>query len=191
MNKMSRRRFASLLAATALPSLLPLPAASNTMKHLIKPPRLKQGDVIGLIAPSGHTSDAAIQKSVEHIEALGFKVKPGRYLREVFGNYAGDNFASDNCNSPGTGLPCAESKLSGDVTYNSGNRLTNVSDIQKIWDFNPSIGGPIVQNKIWFNYSFRHWGVPLGGGDAAPAHAFRSATVVKFATSWSTGWSLH
>jgi muramoyltetrapeptide carboxypeptidase len=59
------------------------------MKHLIKPPRLKQGDVIGLVAPAGHTNDNAIEKSVQHIEALGFRVKLGRYLREVHGNYAG------------------------------------------------------------------------------------------------------
>ena len=30
--------------------------------------------------------------------------------------------------------------------------------IQKIWDVNPSIGGPILRNKIWFNYTFRHCG---------------------------------
>ena len=30
--------------------------------------------------------------------------------------------------------------------------------IQKIWDVNPSIGGPILKNKVWFNYTFRHWG---------------------------------
>lgn len=59
------------------------------MKHLIKPPRLKQGDLIGLVAPAGHTNDNAIEKSVQHIEALGFRVKLGRYLREVHGNYAG------------------------------------------------------------------------------------------------------
>jgi muramoyltetrapeptide carboxypeptidase len=59
------------------------------MKHLIKPPRLKQGDTIGLVAPAGHTNDSAIEKSVQHIEALGFRVKLGRYLREVHGNYAG------------------------------------------------------------------------------------------------------
>jgi muramoyltetrapeptide carboxypeptidase len=59
------------------------------MKHLIKPPRLKQGDVIGLVAPAGHTNDSAIEKSVQHIEALGFRAKLGRYLREVHGNYAG------------------------------------------------------------------------------------------------------
>ena len=30
--------------------------------------------------------------------------------------------------------------------------------IQKIWDVNPSIGGPIFRNKVWFNYTFRHLG---------------------------------
>jgi len=56
---------------------------------LIKPPRLREGDLIGLIAPSGHTSDDAIQKAVARIESLGFKVALGNHLREVHGNYAG------------------------------------------------------------------------------------------------------
>jgi muramoyltetrapeptide carboxypeptidase len=59
------------------------------MKHLIKPPRLKKGDLVGLIAPGGYTSDASIQKAVKNIEALGYRVKPGNYLREVWGNYGG------------------------------------------------------------------------------------------------------
>jgi muramoyltetrapeptide carboxypeptidase len=98
--RLSRRAFGSLVAATVLlPTGLPAlaaprrtrstPSTPHRMKHLIKPPRLKQGDTIGLIAPAGHTSDKSIEKSVQHIEALGFKVKLGRYLREVFGNYAG------------------------------------------------------------------------------------------------------
>jgi muramoyltetrapeptide carboxypeptidase len=90
-----------MASAVLLPAGLPAPAAAATrasarrhphphlMKHLIKPPRLSQGDVIGLIAPAGHTSDAAIDKSVKHIESLGFRVKQGLYLREVNGNYAG------------------------------------------------------------------------------------------------------
>lgn len=59
------------------------------MPHLIKPPRLSQGDVVGLIAPSGRIDDAAIDKSVKHVESLGFKARLGLYLREVQGNYAG------------------------------------------------------------------------------------------------------
>jgi hypothetical protein len=28
-----------------------------------------------------------------------------------------------------------------------------------VWDINPSIGGPIVRDRLWFHYTFRHWGV--------------------------------
>jgi hypothetical protein len=31
--------------------------------------------------------------------------------------------------------------------------------VKKIWDFNPAIGGPLKQNKLWFFYQYRHWGV--------------------------------
>ncbi|MES2128108.1 MAG: LD-carboxypeptidase [Pseudomonadota bacterium] len=85
---MNRRHFGAMMAAG-----LALPAAAKTshpMKHtLIKPPRLRQGDLIGLIAPAGHTTDASIAKAVAHIEELGFKVRLGANLREVHGNYAG------------------------------------------------------------------------------------------------------
>ena len=77
----------------------------------------------------------------------------------IFGNYAGESFASDNCAAPGLGQFCTRDNLSGDVTFNKSNTLTNVSDIRKIWDFNPSIGGPIKKDKLWFNFTFRHWGV--------------------------------
>ncbi len=59
------------------------------MQTLIKPPRLRRGDLVGLVAPGGYTSDAAIEKAVKHIESLGFRVKQGAWLREVWGNYGG------------------------------------------------------------------------------------------------------
>jgi hypothetical protein len=66
-----------------------------------------------------------------------------------FGNYADGGWAADNLRD----------NLKGDTLYNPNNRLTNVGIIQKVWDFNPSIGGPIVKDKVWFNFTFRHWGV--------------------------------
>jgi hypothetical protein len=48
--------------------------------------------------------------------------------------------------------------LVGDLTYNPNNRLINVGEVQKIWDVNPTIGGPIVRDKVWFNFTYRHWG---------------------------------
>jgi hypothetical protein len=73
-------------------------------------------------------------------------------------NYADESFGSDNCGSPGIGQPCTRSNLSGSKTFNPNNAISNVDVIQKIWDVNPSFGGPIVRNKVWFNYSFRHLG---------------------------------
>jgi muramoyltetrapeptide carboxypeptidase len=80
------------MAAALLLRFTSLPAsawAASKMTPLIKPPRLRRGDVVGLVAPGGYTSDAAIEKAVQHIESLGFRVKLGTYLRDVWGNYGG------------------------------------------------------------------------------------------------------
>jgi muramoyltetrapeptide carboxypeptidase len=85
----NRRTFNAILAAALLLPFAPALSASRTMTPLIKPPRLRRGDVVGLVAPGGYTSDASIEKAVQHIEALGFRVKQGTYLRDVWGNYGG------------------------------------------------------------------------------------------------------
>src|SRR4051812_6658747 len=77
----------------------------------------------------------------------------------ITGNYAGESFASDNCGSPSVGVPCTRGELAGDLTYNLNNKLTNVSNVRKIWDFNPSIGGPIKKDRVWFYATYRNWGV--------------------------------
>ena len=81
-----------MLAAALLLPFASRPAFARTATHmtpLIKPPRLARGDVVGLIAPGGYTTDATIEQAVRHIEALGLRVKQGTYLREVWGNYGG------------------------------------------------------------------------------------------------------
>ncbi|TWI61829.1 muramoyltetrapeptide carboxypeptidase [Pseudoduganella lurida] len=56
---------------------------------LLKPPRLLPGDTIGLVTPAGQVSQAAIDKAIANVRALGYDVKLGRHLAEVYGNYAG------------------------------------------------------------------------------------------------------
>src|SRR5262249_1304936 len=36
--------------------------------------------------------------------------------------------------------------------------LTKVNSLYKTWDANPSFGGPIIRDRIWFYTSFRSWG---------------------------------
>ncbi|WP_426209540.1 S66 peptidase family protein [Massilia sp. TWP1-3-3] len=90
--KITRRAFAALAAAAAGASALPAAAhASSRAVHrrLIKPPRLRFGDTIALVAPGGHTDDEAIRRAVHKIGQLGFRVREGAHLRAVHGNYAG------------------------------------------------------------------------------------------------------
>jgi hypothetical protein len=43
-----------------------------------------------------------------------------------------------------------------DEIRNAG--LSNVTTINKIWDVNPGVGGPLKRDKIWFHTSVRYWG---------------------------------
>jgi hypothetical protein len=36
--------------------------------------------------------------------------------------------------------------------------LTAVNSVQKIWDINPVLGGPILRDRLWFLGAWRHWG---------------------------------
>ncbi len=36
--------------------------------------------------------------------------------------------------------------------------LTSGNRIEKIWDANPSVGGPLIKDRVWLFSSFRHWG---------------------------------
>jgi muramoyltetrapeptide carboxypeptidase len=55
----------------------------------IRPPRLRMGDTVSLIAPSGVTNDAEIERAVKNVEAFGFKPKLTANVKAVWGGYAG------------------------------------------------------------------------------------------------------
>jgi hypothetical protein len=61
----------------------------------------------------------------------------------VFGGYTGESFQSE---------------------MNIDDRLrslgfTNPTGLVKLWDFNPSINGPLSRDRLWFSLAYRSWGV--------------------------------
>jgi len=58
-----------------------------------------------------------------------------------FGRWAGESWQSDNLSE--------EQQAQG---LSTGNR------IDRIWDINPNVGGPIVRDRLWVYGGFRHWG---------------------------------
>ena len=67
----------------------------------LKPPRLKQGDVIGLVSPASTPAPAEkIQSSVKYLEGLGYRVKLGKHASKIYGYLAGtDEERAEDFNS--------------------------------------------------------------------------------------------
>jgi muramoyltetrapeptide carboxypeptidase len=61
---------------------------------MIKPPRLKRGDLIGLVAPASPPRDKEVLARGEaKLEEMGFRVRPGRHLAEKWTYLAGSDEA--------------------------------------------------------------------------------------------------
>lgn len=56
---------------------------------LLRPPRLRPGDTIGLFGSGTRLTEEWIARAVANIERLGFRVKLGGQVRAVHGHYAG------------------------------------------------------------------------------------------------------
>jgi muramoyltetrapeptide carboxypeptidase len=66
---------------------------------VVKPPRLREGDLVGLVAPGGFVTEDGVAESIENLEAAGFKVKVGKNLLKRSGYFAGvDQERADDLN---------------------------------------------------------------------------------------------
>ena len=88
---MNRRDFGKWLALSLTSVTTGAHAASpaTMARRLVKPAVLKQGDLVGLIAPGGVLDDIIIQKCVINLESQNFKVKLSPNIRATRGGYAG------------------------------------------------------------------------------------------------------
>src|SRR5881628_2747070 len=57
---------------------------------ILKPPRLRRGDVIGLITPASPPSDSRkVERAVRYLEKLGYRVAVGEHVGARHGYFAG------------------------------------------------------------------------------------------------------
>ena len=93
MTSMTDRR--EFLARTGVATMAALassasPAAAQQKGGVIKPPRLKAGDTLGLIHPSSATFQKMdLEIAIDNLKALGFNVKAGAHALDRYGYLAG------------------------------------------------------------------------------------------------------
>jgi muramoyltetrapeptide carboxypeptidase len=86
----NRRRFLTISGITALSTVLVPPKARGIHPQtIIKPPRLKVGDTVGLVAPASIIEKSHIDAAQETLSKLGLKVKLGKHILKRYGYLAG------------------------------------------------------------------------------------------------------
>lgn len=63
------------------------------MASIIKPPKLRQGDLIGVISPAGPVNEQDLQPGLETLRSSGFKVRLAPHVYDNRGYLAGDDEA--------------------------------------------------------------------------------------------------
>ncbi len=86
----NRRRFITTLGIAAISSQIPsFVVQARTPNTIIKPPRLRLGDTVGLISPAGIVDSADVEQARQTFTALGLKVKLGSHILDNYGYLAG------------------------------------------------------------------------------------------------------
>jgi hypothetical protein len=98
---------------------------------------------------SGAVQEMAIQTAGASVENQVSGVFVNVIPKDGSNNWKGDLYVTG-------GNKNFQSNNLTDEIKNAG--LSNVTTIDKIWDINPGVGGPLKQDKVWFHSSVRYWG---------------------------------
>lgn len=86
----NRRQFFKLLGLSLLATQLPAAATTELFPEtILKPPRLKIGDTVGLINPASPVDLEDVDYTEKALAKLGLKVKRGRHILDRYGYLAG------------------------------------------------------------------------------------------------------
>jgi len=129
----TRRQILQMVGTGLVATQVPLATASGLFdKAVLKPPRLKAGDTVGLINPAGatfHHDDVAIAE--ETLAALGLKMKSGKHLLDRYGYLAG----TDKARASDVNDMYADPSVDAILTLRGGwgcNRLLDLLDYKMI-----------------------------------------------------------
>ncbi|HVT42876.1 MAG TPA: LD-carboxypeptidase [Thermoanaerobaculia bacterium] len=116
-----RRHFARIAAVSGLAAAAPLLAAqrqpAGSTRNVIKPKRLIEGDLVGLVLPASRAFEAEeIHLARRQLEAIGFRVRIGEHAFDRHGYFAG----TDRHRAADINAMFAAADLAGVFCYTGG-----------------------------------------------------------------------
>ena len=118
-------------------------------------------------------SDAGVQEYTYETSGMSAEMMSGGIRINIVPKEGG-NAIHGTAHINGSGKALTSSNLTDSL------RAQGLSDanLDRLWDFNGGLGGPIVRDRLWFFGAVRHWGLytyPAGGvSEARPSVPFRA-----------------
>ncbi len=114
-----------------------------------------------------YINNAFVQEMTYQTAGAGADVSPGGVRVNIVAKDGGNQFSGSFFGAWNDGAWQADN-FTDDLRARG---LRSVDKVNKIWDFNMGIGGPIKRDRLWYYLSGRHWGVhaPIAGTFVVPA----------------------
>jgi Carboxypeptidase regulatory-like domain/TonB-dependent Receptor Plug Domain len=119
-----------------------------------------------------YINNAFVQEMTYLTAGAGADVSPGGVRVNIVPRDGGNQFSGSFFGAWSDGA-WQSNNLTDDLRAQG---LRSVDRIEKVWDFNFGIGGPVFRDKLWFYGSARHWGVhsPIADTYLVPAGSLPS-----------------
>ena len=128
----TRRNFLKAFGVGLLASQAPVMAQNlGADDPIVKPPRLKPGDTVGLINPASNLVAADIEEAKQTLATLGLRVKLGQHLLDRYGYLAG----KDSDRAADVNQMFADPGVQGIITMRGGwgcNRILSLLNYSQI-----------------------------------------------------------
>jgi hypothetical protein len=120
--------------------------------------RYNQGSGVGGIRNGYNENDGAVEEITFETAALLAETEVGGVVRNIVPKEGGNTFKGF------LGAAYTNHSLESDNMDDAlrARGVPSANFVEKIWDVNPAIGGPIMKDKLWFYSAFRSWGVDQG-----------------------------
>lgn len=133
LSQLSRREFLATAAAGMAAPAMAGGASVSTCESvtpsplpIILPRALKRGDTLGIVSPAGATYVAEpVERAVETLTAMGFKVKPSPSLKARYGHFAGN----DQTRADAVNAMFADPAVNGILAFTGGSGCTRIVDL--------------------------------------------------------------
>jgi hypothetical protein len=120
--------------------------------------RYNQGNGFGGVRNAYNENDGAVEELTFQTAALTAEVETGSFVRNIVPKEGGNRYTAF------FGAAYTNKNLQAE-NLDDELRAKGIMDgnfVDRIYDFNPAVGGPIVRDRLWFYGAYRYWGVDQG-----------------------------